>query len=123
MSDLIPIEDNSAFYGQLKSIEGNEYYVIEIKIITSQGAYKWVECSFRKSKNNIQGFMIDITEKKKYELVSNRDNQFLEKLIDSIPVGIIAKNGKSGLYEVWKQLSIRKKKLKIKDTIPVEHIS
>ncbi|WP_127846746.1 PAS domain S-box protein [Psychroflexus aestuariivivens] len=80
---------------RLAEQEGQDFD-IECIIVDSEKNEKWVRVTGKSHKNSIENYVIgtfqDITRRKKAESKVNKRNQFIENILENLPIGIATNN-------------------------------
>ncbi|OQY39833.1 MAG: hypothetical protein B6226_01020 [Candidatus Cloacimonetes bacterium 4572_65] len=103
--DFLVESEIEAFNTFLDKITDENQHVYDMKMKNKDGKELWFRNYFCLKKNdyvhNIQGFLVDITDRKKLQLEQKKYNSLLESLIDQVPLGIFTKSATDGKYEIW----------------------
>ncbi|MDZ7680918.1 MAG: PAS domain-containing protein [Fodinibius sp.] len=113
--ELLHPEDTERVMDALgRHIETGESMVLEYRLQTKSGSYKWFEASGQvevdKEGNpyRMAGNMLDIDDRKQAEMQVEKERTMLRTIIDNIPVNVYVKNedGEKVLankseYELW----------------------
>jgi PAS domain S-box-containing protein len=95
-------DDRNGFTANFRNcLSGCKDFSQEFRILTPKGNYRWMQNIVGASddKDNglkIRGFMLDITERKQAETDLKEKNEFIQTVLDNLPIGIALNKIKEG---------------------------
>jgi len=101
--------------GVRKSLEARQPYILEYRILAADGSLKWVyekgQAVYGEGENNaafilyLDGVILDITERKKTEINLRNTTEFLNAVLDNLPVSVVIKDAIERNFIYWNKAS------------------
>ncbi len=98
-----------------KSVENHQPYILEYRLLAADGTLKWVydkgQAIYGERENNpetilyLDGVMLDITERKKTETNLKNTTDFLNAVLDNLPVSVVIKDAIKQRFIYWNKAS------------------
>ncbi len=114
-SIIHPQDREKVEIGVRKSLEARQPYILEYRILAADGSLKWVyekgQAVYGEGENNaaailyLDGVILDITERKKTEINLRNTTDFLNSVLDNLPVSVAIKDAIERRFIYWNKAS------------------
>ncbi|MDY6805320.1 MAG: PAS domain S-box protein [Cyanobacteriota bacterium] len=114
-SIILPQDRNKVEIEVAQSLENRQPYLIEYRILAADGRVKWVyergQGIYREGENNtaelayLDGVILDITERKNTEINLRNTTNFLNAVLDNLPVSVVIKDALDRRFIYWNEAS------------------
>jgi PAS domain S-box-containing protein len=91
---IIHPDDRKSFVADFTNcLSGCKDFTQEFRIQTPKGNYRWMQNVIGANEENdnhrkLRGFMLDITERKQAETELKKKNEFIQTVLDNLPIGV-----------------------------------